>query len=416
MSDTCDIAIIGAGAAGLMAAIWAAQTSPNAKILVLEGAKKTGAKILVAGGGRCNVTHCEVNAEDYAGGSRNIIKKVLRRFDVAATVAFFKQHGVNLKKEETGKLFPVSDNAHDVLAALLQALQKSNVKLINQYRVQTLIRNDKEFIITGTGNSVHAKKVILATGGKSLPKSGSDGAGYTFAQSLGHSLTPAILPALVPLLLPNTHFLTTLSGLTLPANLSLVNTAGKSVISFTDSLLCAHFGLSGPVVLDVSRYWLAAQHAQDNLNLHINWLPQMTIENFSAALREGGRKTVRNFLKIYLPARLADALCEESGIALEEPCDQLRRDARQRLTNNLFTMTVPITGSRSFTHAEVTAGGIPLTEIDVARMQSRVCPGLFLCGEVCDVDGRIGGFNFQWAWASAYIAGISAAALEAPQN
>ena len=248
MAERAEIVIIGAGAAGLMAGIWAGRTHPKRRILLLDGAPKLGAKILVAGGGRCNVTHDQVDVGAYAGSSRNAIKKVLRRFDVPETVQFFREMGVELKREETGKLFPVTDSAKTVLNALLTAADQANVILRYPRRVETVLKTEHGFLISGVWGQLEADRVVLATGGRSLPKSGSDGQGYQIAKALGHTLTRRIFPALVPLTLPKDHFIGSLSGITVPTTLELRSKTGKKLIAFTDSTLCTHFGLSGPSV------------------------------------------------------------------------------------------------------------------------------------------------------------------------
>ena len=402
-----DVTIVGAGAAGLMAAIWAGRTQRQRSIIVLDGAAKLGAKILVAGGGRCNVTHDVVTADAYAGGSRNAIKKVLQRFDVPATVAFFRELGVELKREETGKLFPTTDQARTVLQALLTGVQQSGVTIYHPCRVATISQQGAGFLVVGDWGQVRTKRVILAIGGKSLPKSGSDGAGYQLAQSLGHTLTPRILPALVPLTLPKEHVLCSLSGLAVEATLEVRAGSGKRLATFTGSTLCTHFGLSGPAVLDISRYWLDAQRDAQQSTLVINWWPGETPQSFEAQVLALGKQAPITLLRRQLPDRLARALCSAAGLEPSAPGHSLTRDQRKALVRTVVEWPLPIIGSRGFTHAEVTAGGLPLDEIELKTMASRVCPGLYLCGELCDVDGQIGGYNFQWAWSSGYVAGSS---------
>ncbi len=410
MSDQTDILIIGAGAAGLMAGIWAARTYPDRQITILDGARKLGAKILVSGGGRCNVTHDRVDASAYAGSSRNAIKKVLRRFDVPQTVAFFREIGVELKREEAGKLFPVTDKARTVLDGLLTAVHQSNVAIHHPNRVETVAKTDTGFCVSGAWGDMQAACLILATGGQSIPKSGSDGHGYALAKALGHSLTPRIFPALVPLTLPKGHFIRALSGLTLPATLTLWSGSRKKLTAFTDSTLCTHFGLSGPSVLDMSRHYLAAKFDDPAAHLTINWLPELSAEALDGALQHLGRKTAVSYLRTLLPDRLAAALCAAAPVDPTTRGDQMTRGQRKALVTAVAQLPLPIAGHRGYNYAEVTAGGVPLADINLKTMESRLCPGLFLCGEVCDVDGRIGGYNFQWAWASGYTAGISAGA------
>jgi len=408
MAERADIVIVGAGAAGLMAGIFAARTNPDRSVVLFDGAQKPGAKILVSGGGRCNITHDQVDEWAYAGSSRNAIRKVLRRFDVPQTTAFFHEIGVDLKREATGKLFPTTDSARTVLNALLSVLHQTGATLVYPRRVETIEKHDDRFLITGDWGSLEANRVILATGGRSLPKSGSDGHGYDIAQSLGHHITPRIFPALVPLTLPKDHFICGLSGLTVPAAVTVRSNTGKALVSFTDSTLCTHFGLSGPSILDVSRYYIAAKLDDPEATLTINWLPDQSLEKVEADLLALGRTTPLRYLMQHVPERLAQALCVEAGIETRIPADQLSRERRRNLAVTITQLPLPITGNRGYQYAEVTAGGVPLSEIRLETMESRVCPGLYLCGEICDVDGRIGGYNFQWAWASGYVAGIAA--------
>lgn len=428
-----DLAVIGAGAAGLFAAIFAGRTARHAarplRIIALDGAKKLGAKILVAGGGRCNVTHHAVDESAYAGASRHAIKKVLRRFDVPQTVAFFRDLGVELKREDTGKLFPVSDDAHSVLDALLHAATDAGVMLAHPWRVAAIERTTEGFRITRDAAAtptelptlpaqhLTARRVILAAGGMALPKTGSDGLGYALARALGHSTTPRIFPALVPITIDRSSFIPALSGLTLPATLRVVSSTGKHLAEFTNSTLLTHFGLSGPSVLDISRYFADALAIDPGARLLINWLPGTSTELLDAELiRLGPVSPIRAFAN-RLPERLVRAICESINIEPTLPASSLTRDRRRALAAAFTAMPLPVTGDRGFTYAEVTAGGIPLSEIRLETMESRPCPGLHLCGEICDVDGRIGGFNFQWAWASGYVAGLSAAqALTSPDT
>lgn len=419
VAQTCDIAVIGCGAAGLMAAIWAGRTEPGTRIIGLDGARTLGAKILVAGGGRCNVTHHAVDETAYAcgeGTTRNAIRKVLRSFAVERTVQFFSELGVELKREDTGKLFPVTDEARTVLNALLGACRAAGVELRHPWRVQAVRRDATGFVIEptdGAAGPLAARRVVLAAGGMALPRTGSDGHGYSIARALGHTVTEPIFPALVPLTLDAARsFIPSLSGLTLPATLTLHSGTGKKLVEFTNSTLCTHFGLSGPSVLDISRYWLDFRRRDPAAMLSINWIPGQTPESLDQLLSPTGPRAGQSALRVlgeWLPERLARAICEHATVEPAAMVRTLTRDQRRSLGRAAAAMLLPITGDRGFTHAEVTAGGVPLSEIRLETMESRVCPGLHLCGEICDVDGRIGGFNFQWAWASGYLAGCGAA-------
>ncbi len=414
MPEEIDVIVVGAGAAGLFAAIHAARgaTEPNARptprVIALDGAKVIGAKILVAGGGRCNVTHHAVDEKAYAGSSSNAIRNVLRRYSVQDTIAFFEDHGVELKREDTGKLFPTTDDARTVLNALLAAARAAQVDIRFPRRVTHITRENDGFSAHGEWGELHAKKLILTTGGLSLPKSGSDGAGYEFARALGHSVTERVHPALVPLILPGTHVLRTLSGLTLDTTLILRSATGKVLKEFTNSLLCTHFGLSGPCALDMSRYWRDAVLDNARAGLFANFILGEREETIDAQLLASRATNSVAFLRERVPERLARALVEHARIEPTTSLRQLTRDQRKALASAVCALPLSIEGDRGFTYAEVTMGGVPLSEVRLDTMESRVCPGLYLAGEILDVDGRIGGFNFQWAWSSGFVAGCGA--------
>jgi predicted Rossmann fold flavoprotein len=403
------LAVVGGGAAGLMAAIQAARQGRCREVVLLDGARTLGAKILVSGGGRCNVTHHAVDERAFAGSSPAAIRKVLRRYGVEATVQFFAERGVALKREETGKLFPVTDRARTVLDALLHAAGDAGVILRHPWRVETIARAGAGFVLrAASGEEARADRVVLATGGRSLPKTGSDGHGYALARALGHTVTPRVLPALVPLTLPAGHPLRELAGLAVPVRLEVRAGSGRVHARVEGALLCTHFGVSGPAVLDVSRHWIAARFDDPGAGLAVSWLPAVTAETLDASLRGLGAGTLAGRLEQWLPERLGRTLCAIAGVDPGRRGHRLPRDERATVARTLLQMPLPVTGDRGFGYAEVTAGGVPLAELRLDTMQSRVCPGLFLCGEICDVDGRIGGFNFQWAWASGYVAGAAA--------
>ncbi len=393
-----DIAVIGAGAAGLMAGLFAARTRPGARVVVIDGAKKLGAKILISGGGRCNVTHDVVDVGDF-NGDRNRIVKVLRTFTVEETVAFFEELGVTLKREETGKLFPVSDRASTVLDALTGAVRAAGVEIITGIKVTAVASGADGFLVN---DALSASRLILATGGRSVPKTGSDGSGYDLARSLGHTITQTF-PALVPLRIDGEHWIKTLSGTSVVAELILKSATGRVLHRQRGSTLFTHFGLSGPAVLDISRHCISHQPA----SLIASFLPDESFESLErdilAEAKRNPHATTVSFLRGRLPERLIDVLVEA------RPLGRITKDERRTMIRALLEQPLPVTRDRGFEYAEVTAGGVPLEEVDVARMASRVRDGLYLCGEILDVDGRIGGYNFQWAWASGRLAGMSAA-------
>ncbi len=412
MQAESDIAIVGAGAAGLTAAIFAAHdAAPRTRVVLLDGAKTIGAKILVAGGGRCNVTHEQIELSDY-NGSKNIVRNVLAAFDEEATVAWFKSLGVTLKREPTGKLFPTTDNARTVLNALLSRCAELGVVLQADHRVQDIppLNDDGLFKIQHSQGLLASRRLIMATGGLSLPKTGSDGAGWEMVRRLGHTVTPTY-PALVPLILDDGFFHSQLSGLSHEAELSTFAN-GKLVDRRTESLLWTHFGISGPVVMDASRHWVIA-HATATAEMRCNFLPGQTFEavenRLLADTQARPRATAASLLSGLVPDRLSNTLLAHAGIDRTVPLAHISREARRKLTHTLTALQLPILRDRGWNYAEVTAGGVPLQEIDYRTMASRKIPGLYLVGEMLDCDGRIGGFNFQWAWATGYIAGKAAA-------
>lgn len=404
--ERIELAIVGAGAAGLMAAIWAGRSGTPP--LVLDGARTLGAKILVAGGGRCNVTHDEVTERDYAGSTPPAIRRVLRAFNVPRTIEFFRDLGVELKREPTGKLFPVTDSARTVLDALLRAAHDAGAAIRHPRRVEAVTPTLAGYRLEGDWGALEARRVILAGGGMSLPKSGSDGSALGIARSLGHSVTPRLLPALVGLTLEDGCFVRGLSGLSSDATLEVRTARGRRVTSMTGPLLCTHFGVSGPVAMDISRHWQTAALEDPGAALVVSWLPGDTPETLDAALRDLGGNTPLRYLSWRLPGRLARALCEEAGVDPQVTGHELSREARRALVRVVLEAPLPVTGTRGWNHAEATAGGVPLAEVRLDSMESRIHRGLYLCGELLDVDGRIGGYNFQWAWSSGYVAGTGA--------
>ena len=406
----CDVAIVGAGAAGLAAAIFAGEAagrSGTRSIVILDGATSVGAKILVSGGGRCNVTHDEVSPNDFFG-NRRIIKNVLAAFSVEDSIKWFASMGVELKCEETGKLFPVTDKARTVLNALVTRCRELDIKIQPDHRVASIETSAKEgFVLQHRHGILCAKRVILATGGRSIPKSGSDGSGWTLARRLGHTVTPTV-PALVPLVLKDGMFHRTLSGLSQEVELTSV-VEGKKVDQRTGSLLWTHVGMSGPVVMDASRFWTLAQERREAAEVYGNFLPGQTHEQVREWLLKQGesnpRRSLVKTLAQRLPHRFVEAVIQYLAVDPQRAIAQLSRKERELVLHTLTKFPFAIQCDRGWNYAEVTAGGIPLEEINFRTMESKLVPGLYLVGEILDCDGRIGGFNFQWAWATGYLAG-----------
>lgn len=410
LPTSCDVAVVGAGAAGLATAIFARRAAPSLHVLVLDGALKPGAKILVSGGGRCNVTNTVVAETDFWGGKRTIVRRVLRGLPVTGTVAFFRELGVPLHEEAGGKLFPDSNRAREVLSALLTGLADAGAVLHAGTRVQSVTRASEGFALETSRGPLVARQVVLAAGGRSLPKTGSDGGGYEIARALGHALV-APTPALAPLMLESETAYSIhgdLSGIAVASEISIW-VEGAVATRLAGAMLWTHFGISGPVVLNASRHWARARLEKRPVRLTVSFCPHETFEDVEArwivASGTRPRASVRAVLAADLPDAVALAVLGVLGIPADRAAGELTRDDRRRLVHALTEWPLPVTGTRGYNYAEVTSGGVELTEIDPSTMQSRVCPGLFLVGEILDVDGRIGGFNFQWAWSSAHLAG-----------
>jgi predicted Rossmann fold flavoprotein len=380
--------------------------------VLLDGVKTIGAKILVSGGGRCNVTHEVVIPIDFFG-NRRIIKNVLAAFSVKQTIAWFASLGVTLKREETGKLFPVTNKARTILHALVDRCHELGVSIRPDHRVIDIESSaEAGFVLRHSQGTLHAKKVILATGGRSIPKSGSDGFGYDLACRLGHHVTTTV-PALVPLVLDDWMFHKTISGLSHHVELTTV-VKGRKIDRRTGSMLWTHFGISGPVVMDMSRFWTLGHEQGETIEVYGNFLPGQTQEQAKSWLMEQvTNNPQRSLLKTWtqqIPEGFADALCSHVECDAKTAVAQLPRKNRDRLLDALTKFKFPITHDRGWNYAEVTAGGVPLEEINFRTMESKLVPGLYLVGEILDCDGRIGGFNFQWAWATGFVAGKAATA------
>lgn len=399
----------------MAAAIFAAESSPGLKIVLLESARRPGAKILVSGGGRCNVTNEAVTPADFSGGPSTIVRNVLRAFDEHRTLAWMSGLGVKLKLEPTGKYFPESDEARTVVAGLFARLGQLKIELRTGVKANRLLPVEGGFEIYAAQQKpeVRATRVIMATGGLALPRSGSDGAGLRWMRAVGHTVVPTT-PALAPLLVKEGPWgkgsPSSLSGLTVDGRLTLMSGSGKKLAETTGSLLFTHFGLSGPCAMNFSRH-LARHRLEspgDTPQVGLGLSPFGTLEEADAWLQEQGtahpKRQVATVLEQQMPERLAAIFTDKA-----ERIGGLTRERRLDLARGLVAAPIQVEGDRGYAFAETTAGGVDLREIDPATMESRKVPGLHLCGEILDVDGRIGGFNFQWAWSTGHLAGRAAA-------
>jgi predicted Rossmann fold flavoprotein len=404
------VVVIGAGAAGLIAAIRAAEG--GRQTLLLEKNRRAGIKILMSGGTRCNITHATDNrgiVEAYGPPGR-FLHSALAALSVQETIDFFEAEGVPTKVEETGKVFPVSNKAADVLDALLRRLHRSGASLALQEPVLDLRRTETSFALTTPIRVLDAARVIVTTGGRSYPASGTTGDGYGFAARFGHTIvTPR--PALVPVRVA-VPWVADLRGVTLPDVALRVLDCGQALAQRRGSLLFAHFGLSGPVILDISRV-ISGHPRPETLALEIDWLPSWREADLDEHVRTeslaSGKKQLAALLAVHLPRRLCDQLLLQAGLAAERRAAALSRQERTQLVRGIKHGVLPVAGTLGFEKAEVTAGGVALDEVDSRTLCSKRVPQLFLAGEVLDLDGPIGGYNFQAAWSTGWLAGKTAA-------
>ena len=402
------VVVIGAGAAGCMATIFAA--AGGAETTLLERTLDGGRKILISGGGRCNVLPARLDESRFVtDSSPNTLRKLVRAWPLPEQIAFF-EHELGLRlveEEESAKLFPATNRARDVRDGLLALAARRGARLVTGTRVTGIAPDGPVWRVACEGApALEADAVVVATGGLSVPNTGSDGAGLHWLERLGHALNPTYA-ALTPITAQPAPF-AALAGISLRVSLS-ARGAGRTAEA-TGGFLFTHRGYSGPAVLDVSHVLVRArlEGADPAARLLVRWTPHGD-EAWQALLQPRGTRAVATVLRAELPDRLAAALLELARVDPARSLADLTRDERRRLIDALVRCELPWTGDEGYRKAEVTGGGVALAEIDPRSMESRRQPGLFLCGEVLDAFGPIGGYNFYWAWATGRAAGQGAA-------
>lgn len=417
---TWDVIVVGAGAAGLVAAERAA--SRGRRTLLLEKNRRPGVKILMSGGTRCNLTH-DTDARGIVeayGPPGRFLHSALAALSPRELVELVEAEGVATKVEETGKIFPVSNKAADILDAFLARLDRSGCTLVLDEPLLSLERDGEGFQLTSSRRTLQASKVIVTVGGQSYPGSGTSGDGYTWARALGHAIVPP-RPALTPVS-TSAAWVKELSGVTIPdVIVRVIDTAIESESSVTEtnrkrsaldtrrgSFLFTHFGLSGPSVLDVSR--TVTGHARPTtLALECDFLPDIGETALDERLRSSaataGKRQIASLVPDVVPRRLVDALLGLAGLQPAGRAAELSKVGRAALVRAIKHCRIPVAGTRGFQKAEVTAGGVALNEVDSRCMQSKLVPGLYWAGEVLDLDGPIGGYNFQAAFSTGWLAG-----------
>ena len=402
--------VVGGGAAGLLAAASAATrlraSGRGAPVVVLEAAREPGRKVLVSGGGRCNVLPArEARARYVSSSPRRLVDRFLDRFPLAAQRAFFEELlGAPLREEpESGKLFPPTERARDVRNALLARAREAGAEVRAASPVRGLApRDGGGFDLRLDAGTLSAPAVVLATGGRSVLAGGADAAGFAWAAELGHAVRP-LHPARVPLTGSSPEH-TALSGVSLEATVTA--RSGAEAATARGGFLFTHRGWSGPAVLDVSHVVSGALLDGRPFSVTVSFGGDEAA--WDEALRAGSG-TVLSVLRRSFPDRVAALVLSTAGVAPESPLHRLTREARRAVVSALTALPLPVEGTEGYRTAEVTAGGVALEEVDPGSGASRLVPGLFLAGEILDAVGPIGGFNFQWAWATGRTAGEGAA-------
>jgi hypothetical protein len=410
------IAIIGGGAAGLMAAASMLEHAPTAEVFVLEKNDSLGKKVVISGGGRCNVTTGIMDVRTvltkYPRGGK-FLTSAMHRFPPAAVMAWFQSRGVPLKVEEDLRVFPVSDNGHDIVRVFEEIFRRSDVHVMLRAEVSGVRRGEdgKGFLIDIKDHRepLAVDTVVLTTGGQAYRHTGSTGDGYAFALSLGHTLTP--LGPSLNAFFTKEKWPAEVSGLSFEAA-RITAKRGKGV-SFTGPFLFTHRGVSGPAVFALSSLTAFEPYGPTNpMEITVDLFPDMVADTLLAAfeerIAEAPAKSLKNLLATFVPKSLADIGIRELGLADDKRGSETAKKDLRRVT--AWLKGIPLTvvqrgGGDEF----VTAGGIPTTEIDPSTMESRICPGLYFAGEIMDVDGFTGGFNLQASWAAGHLAGESIA-------
>ena len=411
------VVVVGGGAAGLMAA---GQAAANTPVLLLERMARLGTKLRITGKGRCNLTNT-AEFDDFLvhfafpnEGSEGqlFLRNAFARFFAPDLVAFFEDLGVSAVVERGGRVFPASNDAHQVAEALIHFARKGGVQIRLRSRVIRLLRDGGRLcgVALENGEQVAARAVVVTTGGASYPRTGSSGDGYRLAEQMGHTIVP-IRPALVPLVVAGTEP-RAMMGLSLRNVEVRLLLDGQEVARDFGEMLFTHYGVSGPIILTLSGP-AVARLEQGRLEMSINLKPALSPEKLDARLRRDldqfGKQTFRKLVKGLLPQKMVDVVVARSGIPPDKPGHQITAVERKRLRELLHDFRLTIVGHRSLREAIVTAGGVDTREIEPRTMASRLVQGLYFAGEVLDVQADTGGFNLQAAFSTGYVAGRSAA-------
>ena len=402
------IIVIGGGAAGMMAAL--AAKEHGSEVLILERNDRVGKKLLATGNGRCNYTNINLNINNYHGNNPKFSYVGLSEFNVDKTIEFFEKLGITPAIEENGKVFPLSFQASSVLDVLRYEIEDRGIELITEAQVSEIKRKNGFSVILKDKTTFIGDKVIIATGGMALPSSGSDGSGYTICKKLGHTITD-IFPGLVQLKLES-NFLRSLDGVKF-FGIAGIYIDNKLVLEDKGDILFTSYGISGPPILQLSRIALDYLNKGKNVELKVSIIHTKTEEElFEYLLNRFSfmpKKAIETGLIGLINKRLIIPILKEINIDKEKVISSLSKEEIIKLTNILISWKFKVVGSQSWGNAQITAGGVNTDEVDNKTMESKIVKGIYIVGELLDIDGDCGGFNLQWAWSSGYIAGSNAA-------
>lgn len=409
MEKKRQVIVVGGGAAGMIAAISARRL--GADVTILEKNPRVGKKILATGNGRCNFTNINADVGYYHGNNPKFTYSALSNFTVDDTIKFFEKLGIAHKVEDFGKVFPMSDQASSILDVFLYELNQLGVNVVCDANVKDIRKNGQFLIELEDGKVYKGDRVIITTGGKAMPSSGSDGNGYDLAARLGHTIID-IFPALVQLKLEGPFF-KRLDGVKFVGTTEIIHN-NKSVAIDRGDILFTNYGVSGPPILQISRKAVELLKAGQEAYLKITIMDMMPIEELRTFLKKrwqiSSSKPVDFSLVGFINKRLIPVVLMEAGINdAGRPVASLSAKEQERIIDILTDWRFKVRGTRSWPSAQVTAGGVDTREINQDTMESKLIEGLFFAGEIIDIDGQCGGFNLQWAWSSGYIAGQSAA-------
>lgn len=416
--ERTDVIVVGGGPSGLMASISAARS--GAKVILVDKGDRLGRKLAISGGGRCNVTNNKPLDEliQHIPGNGRFLHSAFNHFNNQDIIEFFENLGIALKEEDNGRIFPISDKAKTVVESLLGEVRRLGVAIRVNQPVAHLLYEDGSVqgVRFKDGSALYAPAVILATGGKSVPHTGSTGDGYAWAEAAGHSITE-LYPTEVPLT-SNTYFIREklLQGLSLrDIRIAVWNSKGKKIIEHQGDLLFTHFGLSGPAALRCSQFVVKElkRSGHQTVQVTIDMKPDLSLDELVRdSLRicaQEPKKAIKNVLKHMLPERVIPLLLEQSGIDEGTTYDHIPKQPWQEMCQLIKAFPVKVNGTLSLEEAFVTGGGVNLKEIDPKTMHSKKAHGLYFCGEILDVHGYTGGYNITAAFATGYTAGMHAA-------